>query len=63
MQPGEEVAGGFLVACGDASELLDVIEEAFDIQRMHVEKDVSTSAVRRVGAQHPGRTASTGDSA
>ena len=41
MQSGKEVPGGFLVACGDASELLDVIEEALDQIALAVESIIA----------------------
>jgi hypothetical protein len=41
MQAGEEIAGGFFVAGGDAAELFDKIEEAFDEVAFGVEREVA----------------------
>ena len=43
MQPGEKIARGFLVPCCDASELLDVIEEALDQIAFGVERQVAVA--------------------
>lgn len=41
MQAGEEIAGGFFVAGGDAAELFDKIDEAFDEVAFGVEREVA----------------------
>jgi len=41
VQSREEVACGFLVARGDTSELLDIIEEAFDEVAFGVEREIA----------------------
>ena len=43
MQPGQEVAGGFLVACRDTSIMLDGIEEPLDEITLGVEGEVAGS--------------------
>ncbi len=43
MQPGKEVARGFLVACRDASIVLDGIEESLDEIALGVECEVAGS--------------------
>ena len=47
--PGEEIAGGFLVARCDASELFDVIEEAFDQIAFGIECEVACALNFAVG--------------
>ena len=41
MQSGQKVPSGFLVTCRYTSELLDVIEEAFDQIAFGVEREVA----------------------
>jgi hypothetical protein len=43
MQACEEVAGSFFIACGDASELFDKIEEALNEVTFGIECEVATS--------------------
>lgn len=46
---GEEIARGFLIARCDASELFDVIEEAFDQIAFGIEREVACSSNFAVG--------------
>ena len=41
MEGGEEVSGSFLVACGDASEVFDRVEETFDEVALPIEGKVA----------------------
>jgi len=41
VETGEEVAGGLLVACGDASEVLDTIDETLDEIAFFVKREVA----------------------
>ena len=41
MQASEKIAGGFFVACGNTSELLDELEEAFNEAAFGVECEVA----------------------
>ena len=43
MQAREEIAGGFFVAGGDAAELFDKVEEAFDEVAFGVERKVAVA--------------------
>ena len=41
MEGGEEVSGGFLVACGDASEVFDRVEETLNKVALPIEGEVA----------------------
>ncbi len=43
MQPREEVGGGFFLAEGDASELFDKIEEAFNEVVFGIEGEIAVA--------------------
>ena len=52
MEHGEEVSGGFVVAGGEAAEVLELVEAALDDVAGAVEHRVEASAPRAAGGEH-----------
>ena len=49
MQPREEVSGGLLIACGNASKLLDYAEEALDEVAFAIEREIAIAFDLTIG--------------
>ena len=52
MEHGEEVAGGFVVAGGEATEVLELVEAALDDVAGAVEHGIEASAAEASGLDH-----------